>query len=125
MNSDEVSILDADSETTKILIAQGVNVNTLSLHGENALFYTDYEKANILIEAGIDCNHTDYYGRNALFRSDAFGSGCELSELLISSGLNVNQCATDSYRGLHKGNTPLFHSNPDKAKLLREHGADL
>lgn len=67
-------------------IKGGIDINTLSKDGKNALFFCHHVDAiKAMIEAGIEVNHTDYNGNNVLFCN----YNPQVLEFLIHSGANI------------------------------------
>lgn len=110
----ENALFFADAEQTNILIDMGINVHQVSTRTENALFHASPEKTKLLIKAGINVNHIDSREENALFFSNY-----ESAKLLIEAGINVNQVT-------YYGRTALMRRTcMEYTQLLIDAGIDI
>ncbi|MBS0895211.1 hypothetical protein JK211_14430 [Tatumella sp. JGM130] len=66
------ALFNSDFETSKILIANFINVHKKDNLGRTALFYAgnDFDKAKILIDNGLSVNTVDHLGRTPLFYAE-------------------------------------------------------
>jgi len=114
-----------DLDTCQRLIAQGLDVNAVSLVGDTALINAAragyLEICKWLIKKGANVNHADSLGDTVLIRA-TFGNHLEIVKLLIDNKANVN-------RENYVGNTALISSvqddNYESVKLLVKKGANV
>lgn len=102
----------SNTENSRVLIQHGADVNAKNRRGDTPIFLADRDKMNILIESGADCNIKNNLGQTPLFYS--YGT----SDILIKNKVLLN---IQDY----SGKTPIFYSNLYKTKLLVEAGADI
>lgn len=107
---------DGNEELAKILIKEGVNINTII----NSLFETPLfiavkrNKKNIvklLLENGADVNSENIYGLTPLYYAIS-DNNVEIVELLVKSGANIN---IEDF----SGRSPLYYASlKDNQKII-------
>ena len=113
------------SETVRLLIAHGADVNAKTKDGTTALMESAVrgyvEIANVLIDSGADVNAQDNVGWTSLFWA-AFSRRTDTVRALLEKGANVN--AKNKY-----DDTALIHAayagDTDTVGVLLEKGADV
>ena len=114
-----------DSHTARILLEEGVDVNTPQGDGATALHWAahwdDVETAEWLVRAGAHVNTTDEHGIAPLWLASTNGSAV-MVEMLLNAGANPNS-------PLPTGETPLMRAartgNVDAVHTLLAGGADV
>lgn len=89
-------------------LEEGVDINYVNHHGENALFHSDVSKSLILIKYGINVNHRDTFGKTALF-----DSSFEKAQILLEHGAEPNILTNTT-----KINALFTANDVEKMKLL-------
>jgi ankyrin repeat protein len=112
---------DGDISQLKILLSEGVPVDSLNDFHETALVhavgFADLEVVKFLIQNGADVHAKDYFGRSLLFNGI---QSYKISELLLQNGCDPNE-VTDEESPLMAA---LTRWRVDLVKLLLEFGAD-
>ena len=114
-----------DLETTRRLIAAGINVNMQQGDGATALHWASHRNdlvtASLLIETGADVNVANELGATPLWLAAINGSD-SMAKQLLEAGANPNA-------SLKMGETPLMTAarsgNPETVKQLLNYGADV
>lgn len=101
------------TEELRKLLSAGVDINTLTPLGQNALFECKYpELMKEIISAGINVNQTDMLEKNALFYTPC----PETLSVLTENGIDINQ--TDIM-----GRNALFYTrDAESVRLLVKNG---
>ena len=119
----QYAINGKNNELIKLLIENGIDVNTKTQSGDPILHLVinDLELAEFLIEKGADVNARDRYEKTALHLA-AQNNNFELFKLLIQNGADVN--ARDRYEktALHLA---AQNNNFELFKLLIQNGANI
>lgn len=113
---DDADILfHCSKEDVLSYLAEGVDINYVNHHGENALFHSDASKSLTLIKNGINVNHRDNFGKTALF-----DSGFEKAKILLEYGAEPNIITNKT-----KINALFTTNNVEKMKLLIKYNINI
>ncbi len=115
------------TETVRLLLAHGADINSSNIHGETALIRAVSEgkeqAVGALLESGAEINLIPYHGEAALLHA----RNVQMARLLIDYGADVNRGGSDFNIFGHTTYTPLiaFTERHDLAsmRLLLERGA--
>jgi ankyrin repeat protein len=117
-------LFNADINVSRVLIANGAQVNVRAKKGMTPLAWAVYwdqkEKAGLLIEKGADLNAADDDGKSALHVAANWGK-MEIARLLISKGADVNAKDSACWTPLHWA---AFEGTSEIMNLLISAGAD-
>ena len=119
------AVRNADTESVRALLAQGVDVNAPQGDGATALHWAvhrnNLETAALLLGAGANANAANELGATPLWLASLSGSGA-MVERLLEAGALPNAA-------LSSGETPLMSAaragNADAVGLLLAHSADV
>ena len=115
------------SESTRLLIEVGVNVNAREPEGQRtalqaALLSENTDAARLLIEAGVDVNSTESERRRTPLMAAVEGGCLPVMALLIGRGADVHARDTAGRTALWRAGTA---SNSGFGTLLSRRGADV
>ena len=126
--------MSGNIETVKLLVENGLDINTLFEEEysllETAIAFSQYEICKYLVANGADVNVNCNFGNNLLTRITTFPllitnkekPYLKIVKLLVDSGCNINHCN-------NFGITPLINAirnkNYEICEYLLENGADI
>ena len=119
------AVQNGDTETVRLLLGEGVDINQPSPEGTSVLAYAAYlndpEMMELLLIRGeAEVNIVNDYGATPLYVA-AGNADAKINQLLLRAGADPNVT-------LHSGESPLMvaanRNRLDTARLLIEHGAD-
>jgi ankyrin repeat protein len=115
---------NACSDTTKLLISKGANINATDKNGWTTLMYATYNSENtsiakLLLDNGVDINTKDNTGKTALMHA-ATSYRAGTVKFLIDNGADVNAKDNGGKTALQYAEE---HGCTEIATILRQAGA--
>ena len=120
-----IKFVDDRCHCIRLLLAEGVAVNTTCPGGQTALMFATWnlQLSRSLVEAGTDVNYLDNFRRSALWYA-IHGAYAEVVELLLDRGANPNVAGTYDDTPLHQA-CSCHTISPAVVGLLLRRGADI
>lgn len=127
-NEDKTSILATSIEELKVLVNNGLDINSINLYGSNLVSYIAFsESADTLlkwIELGADVDQKNVNGTTPLNFAIA-GNNVRVVEFLVKHGVSIDHKNLHGSTPLHYAVSGLYSLSPKIPIILIEAGADV
>ena len=118
------------TETVKLLLDKGADVNMKTDNGETALIEASenghIEVVKLLLDKGADVNAKDNYGNTSLILASSYGYH-EVVSILLENGADVNAITNSGYTALRLATIgkfciyPVPKNNEHVVTLIKKH----
>ena len=127
-NEDKTSILATSIEELKVLVNNGLDINSINLYGGNLVSYIAFSESTETlekwIELGADVDKKNDNGTTPLNFAIA-GNNVRVVEFLVKHGVSIDHKNLHGSTPLHYAITGLYSLSPKIPIILIEAGADV